>query len=257
MNFEHWVRTAKLFIVDHYEESALTPGGSIEGAMATATSLPWREATLFRVGSIIQEHEAVRSKSMLPPDTDRIRAALAGRDRCASGFFASMDASKGMLAGAEGRGMPEEAAARYTYVQGCPAYGTSDEPAFIPQAWAESPYVPPHKMEHLKDFGFSAMPLEAVAGNFSESEICASVPSFCAYNNITIDAFDPFPPSAYRDAPFVNVDADGLEATLEASSHHATNAAVFATGILVGALLAVLTFGGGTGTNASTKLKAN
>merc|ERR1719230_1029100 len=73
VNFEHWVRTAKLFIVDHYEATALVPGGSVEGAMATATALPWQEAKLFRVGSIVQESEAVRGKAMLPPDASRIR----------------------------------------------------------------------------------------------------------------------------------------------------------------------------------------
>ena len=246
VNFEHWVRTAKLFIVDHYEATALVPGGSVEGAMATATALPWQEAKLFRVGSIIQESEAVRGKAMLPPDASRIREALGGRDRCASGFFGSMQPSEGMLTAADGS-LSEEAAARYTYVPGCPSYGTSDEPGFIPQAWAESAYVPPHEMETMEEFNFSAMPPEAVAGGFEAREICAFVPGFCAYNKIeNAGGGSPPPLSVYQDGAFVRPGAPVLGAS-------ARLGAIFAGGVLVGAAIALAILGG----RAAPKLKAS
>ena len=87
-NFEQWVRTSKVFVVDHAEANPrLHPSGAaVEATMATLTALPWQEAKSFRVGSIIQNYEKIRKKMLFPPPTATISAALAGRSRCALEF---------------------------------------------------------------------------------------------------------------------------------------------------------------------------
>ena len=65
-NFEQWVRTSKVFVVDHAEANPrLHPSGAaVEATMATLTALPWQEAKSFRVGSIIQNYEKIRKKML-------------------------------------------------------------------------------------------------------------------------------------------------------------------------------------------------
>ena len=185
-NLEHVVRTAKVFVADHYEKSNLIqdmPGNVIEGTTVSVTTLPWQEAKLFRIGEIIQEYAPIKSKMMFP-DFNAIESFLKGRSRCAGEFFAQMDARSAMLLN-ETDGSPLPTAAwRYTYPVGCPApeevenaifispYGPSKrEKQYLPTQWAESTYIPPYEMEKQ---GISAMPLEAITDieRYSEEEIC-------------------------------------------------------------------------------------
>ena len=191
-NFEHVVRTAKVFVVDHYEDSELIEEGAIEAATFSITSLPWQEAKLFRVGDIIQRYPPIFSKMRLPSH-EKIEMSLAGRTRCAGEFFGRMDAKSAMTLDRNSDPIPE-AAWRYTYVVGCPApphiatatfigpYGKAiREGQVLPTAWATSPYVAPYELERM---GVSAMPPEAVNDieRYSEEEICALKPSYCEYN---------------------------------------------------------------------------
>ena len=191
-NFEHVVRTAKVFVADHYEDSGLIEEGAIEGTTVSITSLPWHEAKAFRVADIIQRHPPIWAKMRLP-SFEKIAMSLGGRTRCAGEFFGRMDASSAMVVDEAGQPVPE-AAWRYTYPVGCPAppeiatsffigpYGPAiREKQFLPTAWAESPYVAPYELEKL---GLSAMPPEAVFDieRYSEEEICRLKPSYCEYN---------------------------------------------------------------------------
>ena len=135
-NFEQWVRTSKVFLVDYYESNpALHPGSgaSVEATMATLTTLPWQEAKSFRVGSIIQSYPPIRER-MKFPNFEAIEAALSGRTRCALEFSNGFDPEASIFAGSE------QTAIRYGVPFGCP--GTDGQ--FLPTAWASSPYVPPH-----------------------------------------------------------------------------------------------------------------
>ena len=191
-NFEHVVRTAKVFVADHYEDSGLIEEGAIEGTTFSITSLPWQEAKAFRVGDIIQRYPPIFSKMRLPSH-EKIEMSLAGRTRCAGEFFGRMDGTSAMAVDEEKKPL-EDAAWRYTFPVGCPApphieteffigpYGKARrEKQYLPTAWATSPYVAPYEMEKM---GLSAMPPEAVYDieRYSEEEICALKPSYCEYN---------------------------------------------------------------------------
>ena len=182
-NFEHIVRTAKVFVADHYEDSGLIEEGAIEGTTFSITSLPWQEAKAFRVGDIIQRYPPIFSKMRLPSH-EKIEMSLAGRTRCAGEFFGRMDGTSAMAVDEEKKPL-EDAAARYMHPSGCPSPPSTGETTtpmqFLPTAWATSPYVAPYEMEKM---GLSAMPPEAVYDieRYSEEEICALKPSYCEYN---------------------------------------------------------------------------
>ena len=180
-NFEHVVRTAKIFVADHYEDSGLIEEGAIEGTTFSITSLPWQEAKLFRVGDIIQRYPPIFSKMRLPSH-EKIEMSLAGRTRCAGEFFGRMDGTSAMAVDEKKQPL-EDAASRYTHPSGCPlpsSEGTTPQ-QFLPTAWAASPYVAPYELERM---GLSAMPPEAVYDieRYSEEEICTLKPSYCEYN---------------------------------------------------------------------------
>ena len=49
--FEQWVRTAKTFLVDHYQETPCLREGAKEGAFMTLTALPFKDYLNVAVGA--------------------------------------------------------------------------------------------------------------------------------------------------------------------------------------------------------------
>lgn len=138
---EQWLRTAKTFVVDYYQESPCLhwTNGTIEGAFLTLTTLPTKDYLNLVVGTAIQEYAPVKSRVMYPNE-DAIKAALADRTRCPFEFMDALGVKDFCPTPNEtGSPMYFLSPARYDMIRGC----VPGHPAqHIPETWANSPCVP-------------------------------------------------------------------------------------------------------------------
>lgn len=154
-----------------------THGGTIAGAYATLTALPFKDYLNFAVGAAIQEYEPIKEILSIRPNEMAIKSAFEGRTRCPASYYEGWT------------------------VETCPEVNTADGPPFppgrepglasacdpssssqhVPTDFGLEPYIPPYMMD-------DPMPDRAI-WNFEaykeETDVCESIcrfsESFCEH----------------------------------------------------------------------------
>lgn len=148
----------------------------------TLTSLPFKDHLNFVVGTAIQEYEPIKSKIMFPNEA-AIKEALEGRTRCPYEYFDGLGIKDWCPAPNEtGSPMNYLNPSSYGMTRGCvPGH----EAQHIPDAWANSPYVPAYELDEI-------VPDEAIwhwedYGPVACTHVCPWVPSLCEGKGIICD----------------------------------------------------------------------
>jgi len=183
-SFEQWVRTAKTFLVDYYQETPCLMPGAKEGAFMTLTALPFKDYLNFAVGTAIQEYAPIKA-SILYPDEAAIKTAFEGRERCPKSFYAKMYTDPSACPAPNEPGFPFYGLGSTPYAsmnRGCTINGSSQH---LPTDWANSPYISKTAMSNT-------IPDEAIYrwetyGPVACTHVCTWVPSLCEYKGITCD----------------------------------------------------------------------
>eukprot|EP00965_Chrysotila_dentata_P223479 6193597-Pleurochrysis_carterae.AAC.1 len=212
-NFEQWVRTSKTFVMDYMKEQPCmhTSGGTISGAYATLTALPFRDHINFAIGEVIQEYPPIKAniqvrslpngspevslptlrqsvrviphlagllycRLILKPKEDIVKSVFANRTRCFAAFYEGFqpEACPPVNSPDGPQDPPGEQA----------DMGSACEPGngyqHVPTEFGMEPYVPPHRM-------LDPMPDRAIYkfDEYKDTDVCETfckfVPTYCVH----------------------------------------------------------------------------
>jgi len=179
---EEWVRTAKTFVVDYYQNTPCIhkSGKTVEGAFLTLTSLPTQDHLNFVVGTAIQEYSKIKEKIMYP-DEAGIKEAFVDRTRCPTQFYADLRLDSCPQLDKPGAPL-YMSSGQYAMNRGCTKGHAAQ---YIPDAWADSLYEAPYLMAN--DVPDESIYRWETYGPVACTHVCPWVPHFCEYKNITCD----------------------------------------------------------------------